>query len=618
MLIALTMCGLPVSAGPALKIDGRQESYRLNAHLDADPKEVSPADLAAVQRNYVPQGTPNRLHWYRFSIDNVMGTGTTMLLTNEFPIAQLEVVNAVFPLAPVWGGLRYDDKQYNPRLLPTIQLEIPAGRSDFYLGASGEGHPEVLALLLSAQQPYLTKIKHQATAINIVLGICLGIMIYNMVLFFGANSRLQLSSLAIFLFYVLLSAILRGLFSYLELRGSTWLTAHWLSCLSLGNAAFCWNIIDHFTLKKSDHPFLYRALAALSIVFVGLALFYDLAPALTRAMFLPIGLGASFIFTAAIGHSFKKDPFLSLFFVGGALPPLFILTIIGLVVIGLLPYDLILVDALYYSLVIAAILHGIGIAVRMQRFKTEMALTAQSIHLGRSVQNLLLPKEVQADLANFSYRYVLAPHKDSMSGDWIGIWQDNAGGHCFMLGDVAGKGPQAAIAVAAIATVIDRGKHEGKRIDQILEDINTSLYSLFVGTMNSTVSAVSMRPDGHATLYNGGGLGWIHLQSGVAKHQHLYADWLGGSPFVKIGKMDIQLDPADLLISVTDGVCDGTSSVRMLARKLQSLYHTGATLQTYEQVILSIDNKIADDRAAIMIAGRCSSNEQAVKLLSSA
>ena len=82
--------------------------------------------------------------------------------------------------------------------------------------------------------------------------------------------------------------------------------------------------------------------------------------------------------------------------------------------------------------------------------------------------------------------------------------------------------------------------------------------------------------------------------------------------------MAIQLDPADLLISVTDGVCDGTSSVRMLARKLQSLYHTGATLQTYEQVILSIDNKIADDRAAIMIAGRCSSNEQAVKLLSSA
>jgi hypothetical protein len=421
--------------------------------------------------------------------------------------------------------------------------------------------------------------------------------------------------LGVFVFYNLLSAVLRGLFNYFELPGTSWLTGHWLSFVSLGNAAFCWYTIDHFTIKKSEHPFIYKALAALSAIFVLLAASYDLSPMVIRAIFLPIGLCSSFIFIAAIGLSFKNDPFLSSVFVVAAVPPIVILTVIGFVSLGLSPYNLILVDALYYSLVFASVIHGIGGAVRMQRFKTEMAVTAQSIQVGRSVQNLLLPKELQADFENFSYRYVLAPHKDSMSGDWIGIWQDGAGGCCFMLGDVAGKGPQAAIAVATIATVIDRASREGKPLDKIIEDINASLYSLFDGAMNTTVSAVSMRQDGLATLYNGGGLGWIHLRTEGAKRLHLCADWLGGAPSVKVAKMDLQLNPADLLISVTDGICDGTSSARQLTRKLERLYRTDATLQTYEELILSVDNKIADDRGAIIIAGRCGSNEQAVKPL---
>lgn len=226
------------------------------------------------------------------------------------------------------------------------------------------------------------------------------------------------------------------------------------------------------------------------------------------------------------------------------------------------------------------------------------------LELGRSVRELLLPKELSGTFHEFHYRFDFRP-SDALGGDWMYVY-DLGGERRILFGDVAGKGAQAALGVAAIVSFLREAENRRMPVGDTLRFLNRRLLDLFERQLTTTAMAVSLAEDGSVELFNAGGAGFFTMTREGALHLPLASGPLGVSTELEIGHAPIPLDHLDLLMAGTDGVIDGQTGVNAVLDYFDEQLDVDRSLEVLEAQVLKLQAGVRepDDRTLLVVQRR--------------
>ncbi len=232
----------------------------------------------------------------------------------------------------------------------------------------------------------------------------------------------------------------------------------------------------------------------------------------------------------------------------------------------------------------------------------ELQAVNERLELGRTVQSMLLPTAMEGEVGGFAYKYYYEP-AEKMSGDWLSIWQGDGINHLFM-GDVVGKGPQAALAVAAISSIINDSKHHNLSISECIERINCQLIDLFRKHITSTISSITMHGDGSVEFHSAASLGWFALHGNKVQHLAMRSMPLGVAKNVPLATVRKTFEPGTILFTFTDGCLEGSRAMKTLFGRLRALPE-GAEMSFDElhRTILELgkEHVLVDDKTVLIV-----------------
>lgn len=227
----------------------------------------------------------------------------------------------------------------------------------------------------------------------------------------------------------------------------------------------------------------------------------------------------------------------------------------------------------------------------------------KNLELASTVQDLLLPPKRDGYFNSFEYASTYEPF-GRMSGDWLNYWRRSTDEIVLVFGDVVGKGPRAALAVAAIAAFIENSKNSNDTVRDCIVRVNSGLFKLFGGHITSTFGAISIHESGRVEVYNAGGTGWTHISRNEQHHFTLPSSMLGLDEKPMIGSSTIDALPGDLIFGFTDGVMEGTKLIARLVKGLAELNLDDYEMAEIFHLIQSYNQaEVMDDRTILAI--RC-------------
>ncbi|NBQ53744.1 MAG: hypothetical protein EBU49_09215, partial [Proteobacteria bacterium] len=155
----------------------------------------------------------------------------------------------------------------------------------------------------------------------------------------------------------------------------------------------------------------------------------------------------------------------------------------------------------------------------------------------------------------------------TMAGDWYYVWHATDGSTRLFVGDVTGKGPQAALAVAAIISALTRHHENQDSVALTIESLNHHLFKLFGGRVMSTMSVTIIAGPGEpgmVTLVNCGTPGWVTSAACPAKARYLpvASQQLGTQETVRTNTLTLRLEPGEFIGTFTDGCIDGSRATK--------------------------------------------------------
>lgn len=184
----------------------------------------------------------------------------------------------------------------------------------------------------------------------------------------------------------------------------------------------------------------------------------------------------------------------------------------------------------------------------------------------------------------------------------MNFWSVNEDEQRLMFGDVVGKGPRAALVVAAISAFIENSREAGESMEQCIQRINSGLCKLFSFHITSTLSAASIRSDGTIRLYNCGGVGWMRVsrESGSILQP---SSMLGLDLHPKVGIREVHLAEGEALCAFSDGVLEGSRAIKKLRTDLTLLQAGKYDCDLLIQTILDNGrkNQVQDDMSMLVI-----------------
>lgn len=152
----------------------------------------------------------------------------------------------------------------------------------------------------------------------------------------------------------------------------------------------------------------------------------------------------------------------------------------------------------------------------LQRYTDAQALRLQAdLELGREVQKLTLPKDSFWQIPGGQAQIDFKP-LNAMSGDWYQSFHRADGKLSILaIGDVVGKGPSAALATTVIAAEWRRATEiwetELPDLNKFLAALHNTLFSLFQGEQNTTISLVVVTP-GQVRCLRSGSPPWLFFE----------------------------------------------------------------------------------------------------------
>jgi sigma-B regulation protein RsbU (phosphoserine phosphatase) len=159
-----------------------------------------------------------------------------------------------------------------------------------------------------------------------------------------------------------------------------------------------------------------------------------------------------------------------------------------------------------------------------------------------------------------SAAYRPAGDGQEVGGDFYDIFQIGAGDWVLALGDVCGKGVEAAVVTALVRYTIRALTVQHEQPSAVLRELNDVLVGQG-GDRFCTVVLVRLRRDGDtwsATLASGGHPLPLHLPAeGAVRPVGVPGTLVGVLAHVRLHDTVLDLAPGDLLVTYTDGVTEG-------------------------------------------------------------
>jgi len=186
------------------------------------------------------------------------------------------------------------------------------------------------------------------------------------------------------------------------------------------------------------------------------------------------------------------------------------------------------------------------IFVRFQRIHRDRERTASELHAARSVQEVMIPLE-KVKTPGFEVDSVYNPAAE-VGGDFFHLETTPEGGLLVVIGDVAGKGLQAAMNVSMLVGALRRG--DETRPAKILEALNRVL----VGNESfTTCEAAWFGPNGELVVASAGHLPPYLNSQEIALPGGLP---LGVMPNATYDEVRLYLHPGDRILFLSDGVVE--------------------------------------------------------------
>jgi serine phosphatase RsbU (regulator of sigma subunit) len=195
---------------------------------------------------------------------------------------------------------------------------------------------------------------------------------------------------------------------------------------------------------------------------------------------------------------------------------------------------------------------------RLYREKLEKAKLEHEMRIAAEIQQALLPKPrpslgfVEAAAASVPCR--------SIGGDFFDYLDDAGSSFGFTLGDVAGKGPPAALLSALMQGMFAAYAYTPDGPSTAVAHINRALYRRGLESRFVTIMLGSVTVDGRLTYCNGGhNPPFVIGKSGVRRLE-------AGGPVVGLletatfGQDSLQLDPGDVVVIFSDGVSEAMNT----------------------------------------------------------
>jgi phosphoserine phosphatase RsbU/P len=199
---------------------------------------------------------------------------------------------------------------------------------------------------------------------------------------------------------------------------------------------------------------------------------------------------------------------------------------------------------------------------RLYRETMEKARMEQEMRIAAEIQQALLPKAVHAG-AYFAAAAASIPCR-SIGGDFFDYVDLPDGGLGFALGDVAGKGPPAALLSAMMQGMFAAQAASSDSPSQTIARVNLALYRRGIESRFVTLMYGTLRPDGRLTYCNAGHNPPLVISrvGDVSTVRRLEQ----GGPIVGLFELasydeeTIALTPGDWLIIFTDGISEAMSA----------------------------------------------------------
>jgi phosphoserine phosphatase RsbU/P len=199
---------------------------------------------------------------------------------------------------------------------------------------------------------------------------------------------------------------------------------------------------------------------------------------------------------------------------------------------------------------------------RLYRETMEKARMEQEMRIAAEIQQALLPRAVHAG-TYFAAAAASIPCR-SIGGDFFDYVDLPDGGLGFALGDVAGKGPPAALLSAMMQGMFAAQAASSDSPSQTIARVNLALYRRGIESRFVTLMYGTLRPDGRLTYCNAGHNPPLVISrvGDVSTVRRLEQ----GGPIVGLFELasydeeTIALTPGDWLIIFTDGISEAMSA----------------------------------------------------------
>jgi phosphoserine phosphatase RsbU/P len=197
-------------------------------------------------------------------------------------------------------------------------------------------------------------------------------------------------------------------------------------------------------------------------------------------------------------------------------------------------------------------------SARLYREATEKARMERELQLAAEIQRALLPEPLQSG-AHFDVAASSIPCR-SIGGDFFDYFNLADGRFGFTLGDVAGKGPPAALLTAMIQGAFAAQATSTDSPAALMAHINRTLIRRAIQARFVTVMYGVLAPDGRLTYSNAGHNPPMLAGRNGVRRLETGGLILGLFPHATYEEETVQLDNGDTLVVFSDGVTEALNA----------------------------------------------------------
>ena len=233
----------------------------------------------------------------------------------------------------------------------------------------------------------------------------------------------------------------------------------------------------------------------------------------------------------------------------------------------------------------------------------EIADLRQQLRIAQSVQQTLLPNIKKGRSGELTYQILYEPY-DTVAGDWI-VSERFQGGELFLTGDITGKGPAAALAMAAIVGLARSAIRQSSTLDQILTSISRAVLELFGGTVTTTLAMIFIDEDSTLHLCCFGTPPFLLIKFGNVEIINPSGGFVGLNVIKSIQYSVISSAECEGLIYLSDGYLAGARDINALAKIIKSMDKIPTTDALIDAVSRYLDLRVTninDDKSGFILS----------------